>query len=312
MQIQPARPVRRRVDGVLLLDKPVGMTSNAALQAARRVFGALKAGHTGTLDPLASGLLPLCFGEATKFAQSLLDSDKSYEAVVRLGIVTDSGDADGRVMQTRPVGDAADRLEPVLERFRGAIEQIPPMHSALKREGVPLYVLARKGIEVARAPRGVTIMELRGERLDGDRVMLLTRCSKGTYVRVLAQDIGEALGCGAHLEALRRTAIGALDVCEAIALSELEDTDPTGRDALLRPVDALLARWPRVDLAEQAAGEFRCGRIVAADLPAGDDCWRVYAAGAFLGLGRQVPGGGLAPKRLLATDAAAANRSLTT
>ncbi|KAB2921992.1 MAG: tRNA pseudouridine(55) synthase TruB, partial [Dechloromonas sp.] len=201
----------QRVDGVLLLDKPLGLTSNDALQKARRLFSAAKGGHTGTLDPAATGLLPLCFGEATKFSADLLDADKTYEAVVQLGVTTDSGDAEGQVVATAPVTVGEAEVRQALPRFTGAIEQIPPMHSALKRNGRPLYELARKGIEVERAPRAVTIHGLELLDFAGDRLTLRVRCSKGTYIRVLAADLGQALGCGAHLVGLRRTAVGDLD-----------------------------------------------------------------------------------------------------
>ncbi|MGB8148513.1 MAG: tRNA pseudouridine(55) synthase TruB, partial [Azonexus sp.] len=212
----------KQVDGVLLLDKPLGLTSNDALQKARRLFSAAKGGHTGTLDPLATGLLPLCFGEATKFSADLLDADKTYEAVLKLGVTTDSGDAEGAVTGTVAVDVAESAILSVLPRFIGNIQQIPPMHSALKRNGRPLYELARQGIEVERAPRAVTIHAIDCLVIAGDMLTLRVACSKGTYIRVLAADIGQALGCGAHLAALRRTAVGDLDLAGAVTLAELE------------------------------------------------------------------------------------------
>uniref|UniRef100_UPI0035ADC3C5 tRNA pseudouridine(55) synthase TruB n=1 Tax=Thauera aminoaromatica TaxID=164330 RepID=UPI0035ADC3C5 len=254
---EPARPkrkgqpqrriVRREVDGVLLLDKPQGMSSNGALQTARRLLAAAKAGHTGTLDPMASGLLPLTFGEATKFSQMLLDADKTYEAVVRLGVDTDSGDAEGKVLATRPVAVDRAALEAVLERFRGEIEQVPPMYSALKRDGKALYEYARAGIELERAARRVVIHALELLDFAGERFTIRVHCSKGTYIRSLAMDIGAALGCGAHLAALRRTAIGAFDLSGALTLEALEAAGEGGRDALLAPVDALVAARSQSD-----------------------------------------------------------------
>ena len=210
------RIARRQVDGVLLLDKPRGLSSNHALQKAKRLFNAAKAGHTGTLDPMATGLLPLTFGEATKFSQMLLDADKSYEATVTLGVVTDTGDAEGQVLERQSVTADAQDIAAALNAFRGEIEQIPPMYSALKRDGRPLYEYARAGIELERAPRRVVIhaLEMLDGGLDGSSFGFRVRCSKGTYVRTLAMDIGRALGCGAHLSALRRTAIGPFGLDE--------------------------------------------------------------------------------------------------
>jgi tRNA pseudouridine55 synthase len=288
----------QRVDGVLLLDKPLGLTSNDALQKARRLFSAAKGGHTGTLDPAATGLLPLCFGEATKFSADLLDADKTYEAIVRLGVTTDSGDADGQVVATAPVAvDEAD-VQRALPQFTGFIEQIPPMHSALKRNGRPLYELARKGIEVEREPRPVTIHALELLDFAGDRLSLRVRCSKGTYIRVLAADIGRVLGCGAHLIGLRRTAVGDLDLHGAVTLAELEALTEEARVACLQPVDALLQSLPVVDVAGEAAERFSHGNPV--DLPVGlAGKIRVYADGRLIGVGEPGADGRLWPKRLV-------------
>src|SRR4051812_47701901 len=198
----------RDVDGVLLLDKPSGISSNAALQSARRLFAARRAGHTGTLDPMATGLLVLCFGEATKFSGALLDADKAYAARVRLGARTSTGDAEGEVIERREVRAGPAQIEAALARFRGGIEQVPPMHSAIKHLGRPLYAYARKGETVERSARRVVIRELVLEGMSGEEIDLRVACSKGTYIRTLAEDIGEALGCGGHLSALRRTAVG--------------------------------------------------------------------------------------------------------
>ena len=299
---QPRKPPRRRVDGVLLLDKPAGMTSNAALQKARWLLNAAKAGHTGTLDPMATGLLPLCFGEATKFAGELLTADKRYAATVGLGVRTETADAEGQVLETRPVTVTREQVEAVLARFRGDILQVPPMHSALKRDGRPLYEYARQGIELERAPRTVTIFSLDMQYFDGVNIIFDVDCSKGTYVRTLAQDIGEALGCGGHLTALRRTRIGSLHLENAVTLETLEALQPADRDGLLQPVDALLANLPRLDLDEDTTLRFVRGQAVrpAQGMPAGR--LRVYAAdGCFLGLGRAEADGQVAPARLVAT-----------
>ena len=299
------RPPRIAVDGVLLLDKPAGMTSNTALQSARRLLNARKAGHTGTLDPLASGLLPLTFGEATKFSQMLLDADKVYEAEIRLGIETDSGDAEGKVLATKPVAVDEATLRRALARFTGEIEQIPPMHSALKHNGKPLYEYARAGIDVERAPRKVTISECALLCFDGDRLDVRVACSKGTYIRSLAIDIGHALGCGARLDALRRTRIGAFDLSQAVTLEALDATAPDNRAALPAPVDTLVAAFPRLDLDPDSA------RLVLQGQPlppqktntgetAPGVCVRLYGPQGFLGLGQWKDDGRVWPKRLIA------------
>lgn len=288
----------QRVDGVLLLDKPIGLTSNDALQKARRLFSAAKGGHTGTLDPLATGLLPLCFGEATKFSADLLDADKTYEAVLKLGVTTDSGDAEGQVTATAAVNVSEADVAQVLPQFTGDIQQIPPMHSALKCNGRPLYELARKGIEIERAPRAVTIHAIDLVSFSGDSLTLRVACSKGTYIRVLAADIGQALGCGAHLCALRRTVVGDLDLAHAVTLAELEALDETGRVGHLQAVDALLHTLPVLTVEGEAAERFRHGNPVA--LPEGlSGKIRVYADGRLIGVGEPGPDGRLWPKRLV-------------
>ena len=300
---RPSKPPRRRIDGVLLLDKPAGMTSNAALQKAKRLFNAAKAGHTGTLDPMATGLLPVCLGEATKFAGELLAADKHYAAAVRLGVRTDTADAEGRITQVLPVSLTRAQVEAALARFRGDILQVPPMHSALKRDGKPLYEYARQGIELERTPRAVSIHALDLRIFAEDRLEFDVSCSKGTYIRTLAQDIGEVLGCGGHLTALRRTRIGNLDLASAVTLDALEALPAESRHALLQPADALLAGLPMLGLDEAAARRFSHGQTV---VPAGQGSpagqWRVYAADArFLGLGRTDADGRVAPVRLVAT-----------
>lgn len=296
---KPRRPPRRRVDGVLLLDKPTGMSSNAALQKARWLLNAAKAGHTGTLDPLATGLLPLCFGEATKFAGELLDADKSYRATLKLGVTTDTADADGEVLLTRPVSVDLDGWRTAMADFRGEIEQIPPMHSALKRDGKPLYEYARQGIELEREARRVSIYRLELVSFAGDEAVIEVDCSKGTYVRTLAADLGEKLGCGAHLTALRRTRIGRLDVAAALTLKQLEEMAPEQRDVLLAPVDALVGELPVASLSAAEAARVTHGQGLRWDGTAGTR-WRLYGPdGVFLGLGELSVDGWLNPRRLL-------------
>ncbi|MCE9659594.1 MAG: tRNA pseudouridine(55) synthase TruB [Burkholderiales bacterium] len=292
------RLVRRAVHGVLLLDKGLGVSSNMALQLAKRLFRAEKAGHTGTLDPLATGLLPLCFGAATKFAQVSLDADKRYLATLKLGVTTTSGDAEGEVVRERPVAVSRPQVEAACAGFVGAISQLPPMHSALKHEGKPLYDYARAGIEIEREPRNVTIHAIDVVEGEGDRWMLDVRCSKGTYIRTLAEDIGEALGCGAHLAALRRTGSGRLGIESALTIEALEALSPAELDGALLPVEALVADWPKVVLLAEDAGRFLAG--VRRRLPLADAAnVRVYGPGAaFLG-SAHVAGGELIASRLL-------------
>ncbi len=301
--------MRRRLDGVLLLDKPVGLGSNAALQAVKRLYQAEKAGHAGTLDPLASGLLPVLFGEATKFSQLALDADKEYLASARLGITTTTADAEGEILERRPVDVAEDAIEPVLAKFRGDIEQVPPMYSALKHEGRPLYALARQGRSVTRVARPVQIHELHLLRFDGEHLDLRVRCSKGTYIRTLIEDIGHGLGCGAHLSALRRTAAGAFHVQDAATLEELQAASAAQCERRLLPMERLLAGLPRVDLSGPQADRFCQGQAVALERSPGGRC-SVYSAhgGLLLGVGEAGPQGELRPRRLVARLAQAAEK----
>lgn len=305
MSDRPPRLPRKPLHGVLLLDKPLGWTSNDALQKAKGVLRAEKGGHTGTLDPLATGLLPLCFGAATKFSQASLDADKRYTATLRLGQRTSTGDREGAVVEERAVDVDEAGLRAVCQRFVGAVDQIPPMHSALKHEGKALYDYARAGVEVERAARRVQIHAIDILRWQGDELVLDVRCSKGTYIRTLAEDIGQALGCGAHLAALRRTASGVLTVEQAVTLEQLQALDATGREALLLRPDVLVAAWPAVDLPDDEAGRFLSGlrrRVALADTPA----VRVYrrppeppdAPRAFLGTAH-ITAGELIADRLL-------------
>ncbi len=258
-----ARVQRRPVHGVVLLDKPIGLSSNQALQKVKWLLRAEKAGHTGTLDPLATGVLPLCFGAATKFSQLHLDADKTYETTLRLGVKTSTGDAEGELLETRPVTCTPGRVVEVLDRFTGPIQQLPPMHSALKKDGKALYEYARAGIEVEREPREVTIhdLELLGMDLQGDAptLRLRVRCSKGTYIRTLGEDIGAALGCGAHLSELRRLVTGDFGLDRCLTLEQLEALPEERRHALLLPVDALLGGHVRVTLDNEQAARFLSG-----------------------------------------------------
>jgi tRNA pseudouridine55 synthase len=262
------RITRRAVHGVLLLDKPLGLSSNDALQKAKWLLRAEKAGHTGTLDPLATGLLPLCFGAATKFSQVSLEADKVYEAALRLGVTTTTGDAEGEVLEQREVAVTAEQLAGAIAALTGEIDQKPPMYSALKHEGRPLYEYARRGIEIERPSRRITIHAIDMLDWQHDMLVLRVRCSKGTYIRTLAEDLGKALGCGASLAALRRTGAGPLSVDQAISLDALAALTETEREALLRPPDALLVDWPALSLPSDEAGRFLTGlrrRVAAAD-----------------------------------------------
>jgi tRNA pseudouridine55 synthase len=296
--------VRDLVDGVLLLDKPVGLSSNDALIKAKRVLNAKKAGHTGTLDPFATGLLPLCFGEATKFSQDLLEADKTYLTTVHLGRKTDTGDTEGEVVETRDVDVTLEQIHAVLARFRGPIAQVPPMYSALKRDGKPLYAYAREGIVLEREARNVVIHKLELIAYDAPFLKLEVTCSKGTYIRVLGEDIGAALGCGAHLNALRRIGVGELKAEHMITLDQLNaHAAPL---SLLAPVDALLSSFPAVELTPELAKRFLQGQRLplgkepAATVPAEQGRVRVYADGRLLGTAQLQEFSILAPERLIA------------
>lgn len=291
--------MRRRVDGVVVLDKPLGMTSSAAVQRARRLYRAQKAGHAGTLDPLASGVLLVLFGEATKFAGFGLEAAKEYVADLQLGVATETGDAEGKVTERRPVEADDERVGRALARFRGTIEQVPPMYSALKHGGQPLYALARAGRAVARAPRAITVHALELLARDGDRLRLRILCSKGTYVRQLAADLGAELGCGAHLAALRRTAVGGFRLEQAVPLAALEAATETERTARLLPADSLLGELPRLDLDEAQAERFLMGQATPSRGPREGGACRVYGSGALLGVGR-LENGVLQPRRSIA------------
>lgn len=282
------------------------MSSNDALNRAKWLMNARKAGHTGTLDPFATGLLPLCFGEATKFSQDLLDADKTYRATLHLGVTTTTGDTEGETVHMRPVGVTLADFEAVLPRFRGAISQVPPMYSALKRDGKPLYAYARAGVTLEREARPVLIHRLEVVAFAPPYVEVEVCCSKGTYVRVLAEDIGEALGCGAHLKALRRMAAGPLDLDNAITLEALEQTPEAGRTGMIGPVDALLMTFAPVRLSDVLADRFSHGQRLALQesgvaLPPDAGRVRVYreSDGSLLGTAQLAAYGVLAPERLV-------------
>lgn len=291
------------MDGVLLLDKPLGLSSNQALQQAKRLFQAAKAGHTGSLDPLASGLLPICFGEATKFSHFLLDADKSYRAILKLGIITTTGDAEGEVLATAEVKVSARALNAALARFTGEIQQVPPMYSALKHQGKALYEYARAGVDIERASRAVTIHSIVLERFAQDQVQILVTCSKGTYIRTLAEDIGQALGCGAHLIGLRRLGTAHFELAEALTLEQLEAMPVEVREASLLPVDAAINDLPMVNLDADSAYYLRQGQSVWKSGLNLSGLLRLYADGVFLGTGEQAVDGKVAPKRLVVTKA---------
>lgn len=294
-----------KIDGVVLLDKPVGLSSNAALQKVRRALNAQKAGHTGTLDPLASGLLPLCFGDATKFSADLLHAEKEYETTIRFGVKTTTGDAEGEVVSEREPTFDYQTFSEVLENFRGEIEQVPPMYSALKKDGVSLYKLARKGEEIERKPRKVVISTLDVLDFNPPEATLVVRCSKGTYIRVLGEDIGEALGCGAHLKSLRRTAVGDLRISESVTLADFEAMNEEERLKVLLPPDRLLSTLVRIDLDEAQTERFSHGGKVSVDESGPEEKVRVYGIRPdgerfLMGVGRLESNQELIPERLCA------------
>ncbi|MCB1646370.1 MAG: tRNA pseudouridine(55) synthase TruB [Pseudomonadales bacterium] len=305
------KPRGRDINGILVLDKQAGVTSNGALQVAKRMFGAAKAGHTGSLDPLATGVLPLCFGEATKFSQFLLDSDKRYLTRIKLGVTTETGDADGEVVEEAPVPALSEAdLEAVLAQFRGEISQVPSMYSALKHEGQPLYKLAREGIVVDRPARQITIFDLTLAEFSENELVLDVTCSKGTYIRTLAEDIGKVLGCGAHVTELRRLAAGPFTIECAKTLDDLGDLKTEGGfdalDQLILPVSEAVGDWPEVVLPELTAGYFRQGQPVQVAKAPVEGWIRIFQEATdgeekkFLGVGEIAEDGKVAPRKLVA------------
>ncbi len=294
----------RDLQGILLLDKPLGISSNAALQQVKKIFRARKAGHTGSLDPLASGLLPICFGAATKLSAFLLDADKRYRVKVRLGITTSTADAEGEILERRPSEGVAEQdIRTVLKEFCGEIQQLPPMYSALKHKGERLYKLARQGVEVAREPRTVTIHEISLLSADLPEFELDVRCSKGTYIRTLAEDIGERLGCGAHVCALRRTEVGPFGGAGMVDMAAVESAAGQGTEALdrlLLPAESAIADWPEVRLTADAAFYLRQGQAVLVPQAPTEGWVRLYAEQTrFIGVGQIQDDGKVAPKRLM-------------
>ena len=300
----------RVIDGILLLDKPAGITSNGALQRVKHLYGAAKAGHTGSLDPIATGVLPICFGEATKFSQFLLDADKGYIATIQLGVRTTTGDSEGDIVYERSVPELSDEaIESCLDSFRGEIDQIPSMYSAIKLNGQPLYKLARQGIEVERQPRRVTIMMLTLLERTHDQWVLNITCTKGTYVRSLAEDIGELIGCGAHVVGLRRRQAGPFAIEETCTLEKLEglkaENGERALDETLLPVSAAVADYPVIEMTALTASYFVQGQpvqiagvieegLVSVNSEAIDDK-------IFVGVGEILDDGKIAPRRLIAT-----------
>ncbi len=294
----------RAINGIVLLDKAKGLSSNAALQEVKRLFEARKAGHTGSLDPLATGVLPLCLGEATKVSQFLLDSDKRYRARLKLGIRTDSGDSDGEVIEQHDAsGIATAKIVAALDSFRGDIEQVPPMHSAIKVDGVPLYRMARKGVEIEREARQVTVYSLELLEHQGDEIELEVSCSKGTYIRTIADDLGKDLGCGAHIVKLRRTGAGNFDEQRCVSIEALRDIKDSagleGLDELLIPMDEAVGNLPEVRLPSDTASYVKHGQaVLVRHLPA-EGLVRLYEEEQFIGIGCINDDGMVAPRRLV-------------
>ena len=306
MQTSKKRRDYRDVDGILILDKPLGLSSNQALQQLRKLYSARKAGHCGALDPLATGVLPICLGEATKFSSYLLGANKSYRALCRLGQTTTTGDAEGDVVETAPVDVDCEKVERVLAHFVGSIEQVPPMYSALKHKGRRLYQLAREGKEVERPARRIEIFDLRLLSLDGDSMNIEVTCSTGTYIRTLAEDIGKQLGCGAHLGALRRSSVDVFDERDALTLESLQELHQqqgiVGLDARLLPVTVALERFPEIVLDSGDSIDIRHGKRVNLGADVTPGLCRLSSLGdGFIGLGEVAENGELAAKRLMNT-----------
>jgi tRNA pseudouridine55 synthase len=294
--------VKRAIDGVLLLDKPMGLSSNQALQQVKRLYQAAKAGHTGSLDPLATGLLPICLGEATKFSHFLLDANKSYRALVNLGSTTTTGDAEGEVIERSELPVTQDDVQRVIKQFIGSIEQVPPMFSALKHQGKALYEYARDGVDIPRVARSVTIFAIEYIQFDAAKRQFEMEvvCSKGTYIRTLAEDIGRSLGCGAHLAGLRRLTTAHFRLDDAVTLERLEQMSAEERDGLLLPADASIIDLPKIDLDGDSAYYLMHGQSVWKSGVNIQGLFRIYRAdGQFLGLGELDADGKVAPKRLL-------------
>jgi tRNA pseudouridine55 synthase len=297
--------IKRPVDGLLLLDKPAGLSSNQALQLAKRLYKAAKAGHTGSLDPFATGLLPICLGEATKFSHFLLDADKTYRATMQLGVTTTTGDTEGEILSHTEVNVTRERVENVLRCFTGNISQVPPMYSALKHQGRSLYEYARIGVEIERPAREVTIHHIALNSLADNSAEIMVSCSKGTYIRTLAEDIGNALGCGAYLTQLRRLQTGLFNLAQAVTLEQLEAMDMEQRDACLLPPDSLIQQLPAVCLDVESAYYLCQGQSIWKSGVTQQGFLRLYEdSQRFLGLGEVTDDGRIAPRRLINSPAA--------
>lgn len=299
------KPRGRSISGILLLDKPLDISSNKSLQRVRAIYNAKKAGHTGSLDPLASGLLPICFGEATKFSNYLLNSDKTYEAECQLGVKTTTGDMEGDILEELPVPEISkSQIESVLHTFKGNYEQLPPMHSALKQNGQPLYKLARQGVEVERQVRTVQIHNIEFLDYSDYTIRFRVRCSKGTYIRTLAEDIGNKLGCGGHIKALRRLSVGHFHIENAVNMDQIQKLRDQNAfaalDELLFPVEAVLSDWPGVMLSPDAAHYLKQGQAVIAPKAPTEGWVTLYEnEGDFIGVGEILDDGRVAPRRLI-------------
>lgn len=296
--------VRRAISGILLLDKPIGLSSNNALQKAKYLLQAKKAGHTGSLDPLATGMLPICFGEGTKFSQYLLDADKTYEVTLQLGVRTTTSDAEGDVVATKPVPTfSSAQIEAALDKFRGDTEQVPSMYSALKHQGKPLYQYAREGITIERPPRPITVYQLDCLEQTETTLTLRVHCSKGTYIRTIVDDLGEVLGCGAHVTALRRSAVGQYAGEHMVTLDALEAMSLPERDALLLDISTSLTNMPEILLTAEMTGYMRHGQAVfVSGAPTSGLVKLVAVDGTFLGVGKIAADGKIQPSRLVATQ----------
>lgn len=305
MEQRTTKSNKRNVDGILLLDKPINMTSNHVLQVVKRLFNARKAGHTGSLDPLASGVLPICFGQATKFSQYLLEANKHYRVVGKLGITTTTGDTEGEILENKEIENISlQQIEKALLKFEGVIEQIPSMYSAIKHNGQPLYKLARQGITIDRKPRTLTIFKLELIMYEEGFLELDIVCSKGTYVRTLIEDIGKELGCGAHVVSLRRLGAGVYSEQQSISLQKLEalfiDGEQKAADELLFPVASIFSDWREVCLSEAALYYLRQGQaVIVPYAPANGDVSLLTKNGQFLGIGKILDDGKVAPVRLV-------------
>ena len=297
---------KNNIHGIILLDKPTGMSSNRALQNVKHLFNAKKAGHTGSLDPLATGLLPICLGQATKISEYLLNSHKKYTTVIKLGQTTDTLDSEGQILKTKPVAVSEDQLQDALIQFRGAIKQIPPMYSALKKDGQPLYKLARKGEEIERPARDMHVYDLLATRIDEDHVRLEVHCSSGFYIRSLADDLGQVLGCGAHVIELRRTAIKDTDLTSSVTLAQLESA--ISPEAYIRNIDSLLGDMPVLEISEEQQLSLLQGRMTMAnsdtlETPAEGPLSRIYSVdGKLFGIGRLFANGQLKTQKMFITE----------